>query len=101
MAEFRKAARAAEIPIGAGKTVEMEGKRIALFNMEGKFYAVDDACLHKGGPLGEGSLEGSVVTCPWHGWQYDVKTGVNTRNSKIQVKAYAVKLDGEDLLIQV
>jgi nitrite reductase (NADH) small subunit len=52
-----------------------DGREIALFNVDGKIYALDNSCPHMGGPLGEGELKGCIVTCPWHGWQFDVKTG--------------------------
>ena len=57
---------------GEGKTVQVGERELALFNVAGKFHCVDNVCPHRGGPLGEGTLEGSVVTCPWHGWRFDV-----------------------------
>lgn len=99
MAHFIKVATTQEIPAGQGKTVEVEGKQIALFNIEGSFHAIDNTCLHRGGPLGEGMLEGSTVTCPWHGWQYDVKTGQNCMNPEMKVGCYQVKTEGEDILV--
>jgi len=74
MAEFVKVAQVSDLQPGAGKVVMVKDRAIALFNVDGTFYAIDNICLHRGGPLGEGELEGCVVTCPWHGWQYDVKT---------------------------
>ena len=54
------------------RELQLDGKVIALANVGGKLYAINNVCLHRGGPLGEGELGGQVVTCPWHGWQYDV-----------------------------
>lgn len=71
MANFVKVGRRGDIGEGTGKSVEVGGKEIALFNSGGNFYAIDNVCLHRGGPLGEGELEGTIVTCPWHGRQYD------------------------------
>ena len=70
MPEFVPVATVADMPPGTGRTVEVQGVWIALFNVGGSFYAVDNTCPHAGGPLGEGHLEGHVIECPWHGWQY-------------------------------
>lgn len=75
MAGFVKVAKTSEIPAGQMKLVELNGKRIALFNVSGSFYAIDDTCTHLGGPLSEGFLDGKEVTCPWHGAVFDVTTG--------------------------
>ena len=101
MSNMESVAKKADIPVGSGKTVQIDGKPVAIFNVEGSFYAIDDTCLHRGGALGEGTLEGSIVTCPRHGWQYDVKTGVNTTNPEVKIKAYEVKIDGEDVLVSL
>lgn len=69
MGDFVKVGRKDEIEPGTGKTVDVEGTPVALFNVGGTYYAVHNTCRHRGGPLGEGELSGSVVTCPWHGWQ--------------------------------
>lgn len=94
-------AKTSDLSEGAGKVVEAGGKEIALFHVDGKFYAVNNICLHQGGPLGEGSLEGKVVTCPWHGWQFDVTSGVNAVESSIRTECYPVKVEGEDVLIEL
>ena len=75
MADFVKVAKTDEIVPGQGKMTEVGGKKIALFNVEGSFHAIDDTCTHRGGPLSEGSLEGNQVTCPLHGARFDVTTG--------------------------
>jgi len=100
VASFVKVATASEIPDGQGKVVEAGGKRIALFNAGGKFYAIDNACKHRGGPLGEGELDGTVVTCPWHGWEYDITTGANMDDPNVKLGCYAVKVEGGDVLIE-
>ncbi len=101
MASFIKVATRAEIADGGGKTVDAAGKAIALFNVGGKFYAIDNTCKHRGGPLGEGELDGANVICPWHGWEYDVTTGANLDDPNVRVGCYAVKLDGDDILVEV
>ena len=75
MAEFVKVAKTGEIAPGEARAVEAGGKKIALFNVNGTFYAIDDTCTHRGGPLSEGMLMGEEVTCPWHGAIFDVTSG--------------------------
>src|SRR6266576_3100543 len=94
MANFVKVAAIGDVPPGTGKCVEAGGKQIALFNVGGAFHAIDNTCLHRGGPLGEGELDGMIVTCPWHGWQYDVTTGCNTMDESERVERYEVKVGG-------
>ncbi len=101
MAEFVKVAQTREIPEGQGISVEVNGRRIAIFNVDGAFYAIDDVCPHQGGPLGEGELSGKIVTCPWHGWEYDVTTGVNTMDTDIQQERFEVQVRGDDILVKV
>ncbi len=101
MADYVRVAHLSELAPGSCKTVEVGGKAVALFNVGGTVYALDNTCLHRGGPLGEGLLEADVVTCPWHGWQYKVTSGENVMNSAIQVAAYAVQIEGEDIKVAV
>lgn len=100
MPRYIEAAKAGELNPGQGKTLEIDGKSLALFNVDGTFYAIDNTCLHRGGPLGEGDLTNAEVTCPWHGWTYDVKTGQCTSGSG-SVKSYAVKCEGESVVVEV
>jgi len=74
---------------------------VAVFNVEGSYYAIDNTCLHRGGPLGEGELEGEVVTCPWHGWEYNVKTGACINNPSVCVKSYPVLVEGSELKVKL
>lgn len=72
-----KIANANDIPEGKGRIViGPDGKEIALFKIQGSFYALENACPHMGGPLGEGELDDCKVTCPWHGWQFDIRSGL-------------------------
>jgi nitrite reductase (NADH) small subunit len=99
MAEFVRVAGTADIPPGSGIVAEVNDQFIALFNVDGTFYAIDNICVHRGGPLGEGELEGEVVTCPWHAWQYNVKTGKSLTSPSASVKTYDVKVDGSDVKV--
>ena len=82
--------RAADVPLGSGRVFEAGGRTLAVFNVDGTFYAIDNECSHRGGPLGEGDLEGTVVLCPWHAWRWDVTTGANVNNPAVKVACYAI-----------
>lgn len=99
MSDFVSVAKVDDVLPGQGKTVQIAGKSIALFNVDGTFYAVDDTCLHRGGPLGEGELTGHLVACPWHGWKYDVRTGVSITNPAAKVSCYETRIEGDELQI--
>jgi nitrite reductase (NADH) small subunit len=90
-----------DVSPGQSKVVDVDGKPIALFNVDGTFYAIDNTCQHSGGPLGEGALDGAIVTCPWHGWEYDVTNGVCQLDETVRVSAYPVRVEGEQVLIEV
>lgn len=89
-----------KIPPGTCRTVEVEGMFLALCNVNGTFLAVDNTCPHAGGPLGEGSLDGDVLECPWHGWRFNVRTGERPNNPEIHVTCVAVRVRGEDVQIK-
>jgi nitrite reductase/ring-hydroxylating ferredoxin subunit len=101
MAEFVKIANASEISAGSGKTVDVRGRKIAVFNAGGTFYAIDDACRHRGGPLGEGEVYGTRVVCPWHGWEYDFSTGCNVDDPSMKLACFAVRVENGDVLVEV
>jgi nitrite reductase (NADH) small subunit/3-phenylpropionate/trans-cinnamate dioxygenase ferredoxin subunit len=96
---FLRAAKKDEVPPGTIREFQLDGKTVALANVEGKLYAIDNTCLHRGGPLGQGELQGKVVTCPWHGWQYDVTTGKVTVNPAVGVVTYVVEIRGDDIFV--
>ncbi|MEW5975010.1 MAG: Rieske 2Fe-2S domain-containing protein [Acidobacteriota bacterium] len=99
MAEFVSVARRGDIAEGQGKSFEVSGKTIALFCINGTFYAIDNTCVHRGGPLAEGQLEGTLITCPWHRWQYEVTTGACRTNPNARVSSYPVRVDGDDIQV--
>ena len=100
MGEFVKVAKKSDIPTDTGKLVEVNGKEIALFKVGDKVCAIYAVCPHQGGPLAEGGLDGNVVTCPWHGWEFDVTTGVCTFNDGIKQPSFKVKEEGEDIYVE-
>jgi len=101
MGVFVKVAGVNDLKDGEGKTVEAKGEQIALFKSKGGFFAVHNTCLHHEGPLGEGFLEENIVTCPWHGWQYDITNGKCQTTPDLAVKKYNVKIQGNDVMVEV
>ena len=92
MGKYSPVCRADEVPPGQARLVRVEGREIALFNVGGTFHATEDTCLHAGGPLHEGTLDGPVVTCPWHSWTFDVSTGQCHLNPLVKLVRYAVRV---------
>ena|SRR5437870_1469808 len=78
---------------GEGRVIEAAGREVALFNVDGRYFAIDNRCPHRDGPLGDGDLEGRVVTCPWHGWRWDVTTGTNVNNPAVKVACVPVSVE--------
>lgn len=101
MARYVKVAKLGDLPPGSAREFQADGKLVALFNVGGTVYALDNTCVHRGGPLGQGVLEDKIITCPWHGWQYDVTTGATVMNPSIRVKQFAVKVEGDDIHVDV
>ncbi len=101
MSRWVAVARVDEVPPGEGREVVAEDRIVALFNVDGTFYALDGVCPHQGGPLGQGQLCGTVVTCPWHGWQFDVRTGQHQINPTIVHITLPVKVEGDQVLVDI
>ena len=96
-----RVAAVGELAPGAARVVEADGRTIALFNVDGAYHCIDNACPHRGGPLGEGDLEGRVVSCPWHAWRWDVTTGANTNNPAVRVAAYPVTVENGGVFVEL
>lgn len=101
MPNFVKVANTDDLKPGENKVVNVNGTEVALFNVDGHFFATTNTCPHRGGPLGEGMLDGDVVTCPWHGWKFNVKTGVSPVVPTAKVPTFEIKVDGNDVLVSV
>jgi nitrite reductase/ring-hydroxylating ferredoxin subunit len=99
MPDFVRVAKLSDVPAGSGRELEHQGRLVALFNVDGQIFALDGTCPHAGGPLGDGELDGTTVTCPWHGWQFDVTTGEHRRNPACVQQRYEVKIEGDDILL--
>lgn len=94
-------ASAADVRPGEGRVVEAGGQTLALFNIEGRFYAIANSCPHRGGPLGEGDLEGCVVMCPWHAWRWDVTSGANVNNPAVKVASFPVSVENGQVFVEL
>jgi nitrite reductase/ring-hydroxylating ferredoxin subunit len=101
MAGRVRVAEVGEVPPGAARVVDVDGRALALCNVEGTFYALDNACPHRGGPLGEGDLEGCVLTCPWHAWRWDVTSGANVNNPALRLACFPVCVEGQGIFVDL
>ena len=102
MPKMIKIAQIGDLSPGEGKVFEAEGQTIALFNVDGIYYAIENACTHVGGPLGDGALVGDQVTCPLHGAQFNVASGkVLGPPARSDVKSFVVTVEGSDVLIEL
>jgi nitrite reductase (NADH) small subunit len=102
MANFTKLTTTSELPpADEAKEFPCGAKTICIANANGVYSAMDNICLHRGGPLGQGMVEGGKVVCPWHGWQWDVKTGEAAQNSSMKVAVYPLKIEGGDVLVEI
>jgi len=90
--EFVTVAHVGDVPMGEGRQVVVDGRWVALFNVSGTHHAIDAICLHQGGPLAQGSLAGRVVTCPWHGWQFDVTSGAFVQDPRTGVACHETRV---------
>jgi nitrite reductase/ring-hydroxylating ferredoxin subunit len=101
MARWLRLCSTDSCPPGEARELLIEDRLIALFNVDGRFYALDGICPHQGGSLGKGKLTGCIITCPWHGWQFDVTTGRHEANRSLIQPGFAVKVEGEDVMVEV
>jgi len=102
MGEFVKVAEKKDVPKGKAAAIELKGKKIALFFVNDQYYAIDDECSHAGGPLSEGQMEGTVVTCPWHCATFDITNGQALSAPAFEgVKCYNIQIEGENIKIEI
>lgn len=96
-------AKKSDIPLGKLHKTEVDGKQIVVANIDGKHYAMDDTCTHMGASLSEGTLEGSIVTCGWHGAQFDCKSSkLEKFPAKINdLKSYKIVIEFDDIFVEV
>jgi nitrite reductase (NADH) small subunit len=102
MPTFTKLAAQSDLPAADEvKEFPCAEKTVCVANVNGDYSALDNVCLHMGGPLGEGTIESGKVVCPWHGWKYDPKTGATTHNPSLKVAVYPLKIENGDVLIEI
>jgi nitrite reductase (NADH) small subunit len=99
--DFVTVARVDDVPPGSARQVTVEGRWVGVFNVEGAYHAVDNLCLHRGGPLCEGAVRGTVVTCPWHGWQFDLTTGALVQDPSVGVSRHETRLAGDEIQVRL
>ena len=98
---MKKVASSDELSPGSGKVIFVEGRPIALFNLGGEFVALDNKCPHRGGSLGEGEIKDDIITCPWHGWEFNCNTGKAVENDDVIVKTYPVENRDDGIFIKI
>ena len=89
--DWTAVAAVSDIPDGSAKEVVVGGQILAIFRNEGELFAIDGMCAHQGGPIAQGEVSGGCVTCPWHGWQYELATGIQTINRQPLQKTYEIR----------
>ena len=98
---FLKVGALALLPPGTVTEVQHEGNAYALANVNGELFCVDGLCPHAGGPLGEGTLNGSMLVCPWHGWEFDCRTGANDFDEDLKLASFSVIVDNDQISIDL
>jgi nitrite reductase (NADH) small subunit len=102
MSEFVKLCGKSDLPEdGEAREITVGDKVICVANVNGTITAMDNVCLHRGGPLGQGVIADGKVVCPWHGWMWDPVTGEATHNAGARVAVYPLKVEGEDVYVQL
>ncbi len=96
---FVRFARQEEIPVGANKSVRIGLRRIAVFNVAGTLYAIEDACAHMKAPLSQGRMKGNELTCTWHGWTYDITSGRRVGREAGCVRTFPIRIDAGMILV--
>ena len=98
---FQRICRLAELTVGQGREFLVHGRVVALFRTTDRLFAVDGMCAHQGGPLAQGQLDGNCLTCPWHGWQYDIGSGINLLTGKRMIDCFPIEVREDEVWIDV
>jgi nitrite reductase/ring-hydroxylating ferredoxin subunit len=101
VAEFVSVGRVADFPLGQGRLVIVGGRHIALFRLDDGFFAIDNLCLHHAGPLCEGDIDEGVVTCPWHGWSYHIRSGALVQDPRVGVVKHNTRVVDNEVQVQL
>src|SRR5688572_7012037 len=98
---FVPVGRIGDFEAGKGRMVPVNGGHVAVFRLGDEFFALDNMCLHRGGPLCDGEITNGVVTCPWHFWSYEIKTGTMVQDPRVGVSKHEVRVDGEVISVRL
>jgi len=101
MSDFLPAVAVADLPPGQAREVSLGGQVVALFNVGGTFHALPNRCPHRGGPLGQGFVDGAQVSCPWHNWTFDVTTGENVASPDLKIARLEVRVESGQVLVKL
>jgi nitrite reductase/ring-hydroxylating ferredoxin subunit len=99
--DFVVVGRVADFPEGEARKVSVNGRDLALFRHEGELHALDNQCLHRGGPLCEGFIVRGVVTCPWHGWSYEIRSGKMIQDPRVGVSHHEIRIAGDQVAVRL
>ena len=101
MSNWTRIGAVEDFPDGEARELVAAGRIVALFNVDGELFALDGICPHQGGPLGKGYLSGCVVTCPWHGFQFDVREGQHQSSAQLRQPCFPVKVEGDGVYVDL
>ena len=101
MSDFLHIGRTSDFPAGAGKMVVVNTRHVAVFRVGNEFHALDNLCLHRGGPLCGGAVKDGVVTCPWHGWSFELRTGTMVQDPRVGVSCHEVRITGDEVSVRL
>ena len=101
MTEFTTVAKVADIPPGTGQAFPVNGRMVAVFNEDGRFFAIDDFCPHMGASLAGGYLEKGIVTCPWHAWRFCIHDGAWCDNPRVKIDAFECRVEADEVQVRV
>jgi nitrite reductase/ring-hydroxylating ferredoxin subunit len=101
MVDYVAVGRVVDFSRGEGRMVVVNGRHVAIFRLDDGFFAIDNLCLHQAGPLCEGTVDDGVVTCPWHGWSYDIRTGVLVQDGRVGVSRHNTRVVGDTVQVQL
>jgi nitrite reductase (NADH) small subunit/3-phenylpropionate/trans-cinnamate dioxygenase ferredoxin subunit len=103
MSDFQTVAKVGDIPIGEARAYQVNGKMVAVFNVDGEYSAINDLCPHMGASLASGYVEKETVTCPWHAWRFCITDGtwMDNPNAKVKTDCYAIRVEGNEIQVDV
>jgi nitrite reductase (NADH) small subunit len=101
LTEFQAVGQRDDFIPGKGKMVTVAGRHVAVFRLGEEFFALDNMCLHRGGPICDGEIVNGVVTCPWHFWSYEIKTGTMVQDPRVGVSKHEVRIDGDQISVRL